>query len=73
MLACSLNADKFNISIYEKNQALARKFLVAGKGGFNLTHSENLTQFENRYNNFPNIHNILTPLQTKILGIGSCK
>lgn len=59
MLACSLNADKFNISIYEKNQALARKFLVAGKGGFNLTHSENLTQFENRYNNFPNIHNIL--------------
>jgi predicted flavoprotein YhiN len=45
MLACSLDASKFNISIYEKNAALGRKFLVAGKGGFNLTHSENLAQF----------------------------
>jgi uncharacterized flavoprotein (TIGR03862 family) len=49
MLACSLDASKFNISIYEKNAALGRKFLVAGKGGFNLTHSENLTQFAERY------------------------
>lgn len=49
MLACSLNPDKFNISIYEKNAALGRKFLVAGKGGFNLTHSESLEQFAQRY------------------------
>ena len=49
MLACSLDANKFNISIYEKNAALGRKFLVAGKGGFNLTHSENLAQFAKRY------------------------
>lgn len=49
MLACSLDASKFNISIYEKNAALGRKFLVAGKGGFNLTHSENLEQFTERY------------------------
>lgn len=49
MLACSLDANKFNISIYEKNAALGRKFLVAGKGGFNLTHSENLEQFIERY------------------------
>ena len=49
MLACSLDASKFNISIYEKNAALGRKFLVAGKGGFNLTHSENLGQFLERY------------------------
>jgi len=49
MLACSLDAHKFNISIYEKNAALGRKFLVAGKGGFNLTHSENLAQFAKRY------------------------
>lgn len=64
MLACSLDASKFNISIYEKNTALGRKFLVAGKGGFNLTHSENLEQFVERYhpkqfiepflNHFPN-------------------
>ncbi len=49
MLACSLDANKFNISIYEKNSALGRKFLVAGKGGFNLTHSEDFTQFAERY------------------------
>lgn len=49
MLACSLDANKFNISIYEKNAALGRKFLVAGKGGFNLTHSEDVTQFSERY------------------------
>jgi len=49
MLACSLDASKFNISIYEKNAALGRKFLVAGKGGFNLTHSEKLEQFVERY------------------------
>jgi len=49
MLACSLDASKFNISIYEKNMALGRKFLVAGDGGFNLTHSEEIEQFVNRY------------------------
>ena len=49
MLACSLDTNKFNISIYEKNAALGRKFLVAGKGGFNLTHSENIEQFVERY------------------------
>ncbi len=49
MLACSLDAEKYNISIYEKNAALGRKFLVAGKGGFNLTHSENIEQFIERY------------------------
>lgn len=49
MLACSLDASKFNVSIYEKNAALGRKFLVAGDGGFNLTHSEDKEQFVNRY------------------------
>lgn len=49
MLACSLDDNMYNVSIYEKNTALARKFLVAGKGGFNLTHSEDLLQFVERY------------------------
>jgi uncharacterized flavoprotein (TIGR03862 family) len=49
MLACSLDNAKYEISIYEKNAALGRKFLVAGKGGFNLTHSEELESFTNRY------------------------
>ena len=49
MLAASLDQAKFEIQIYEKNHALGRKFLVAGKGGFNLTHAEDLTSFLKRY------------------------
>jgi predicted flavoprotein YhiN len=48
-LACKLDSEKFNVTIYEKNTALARKFLVAGKGGFNLTHSENREKFIEKY------------------------
>ncbi len=49
MLACELNTAKFDVSIYEKNGALGRKFLVAGEGGLNLTHSENQKNFITRY------------------------
>jgi uncharacterized flavoprotein (TIGR03862 family) len=49
MLAASLDQKKFNVTIYEKNNALGRKFLVAGDGGFNLTHSENIDNFILKY------------------------
>ncbi len=49
MLASTLNNDLFDVSIYERNFAPARKFLVAGDGGFNLTHSEALEEFIKRY------------------------
>jgi uncharacterized flavoprotein (TIGR03862 family) len=49
LLASFLDAKKFNISIYEKNKTAGRKFLVAGKGGFNLTHSEPIDQLIKRY------------------------
>jgi hypothetical protein len=49
MLACQLDEKKFDVSIYEKNNAPGRKFLVAGDGGFNLTHSEDAEQFLQRY------------------------
>lgn len=49
MLAAKLNSDKYSVRIYEKNKALGRKFLVAGKGGFNLTHSDELEVFIGRY------------------------
>lgn len=48
-LAAFLDPKKFDVSIYEKNKATGRKFLVAGDGGFNLTHSEPLAQFIERY------------------------
>ena len=49
ILAALLNCQKFNVTIYEKNKTLGRKFLVAGKGGFNLTHSEPVTELIARY------------------------
>ncbi|MDA9311980.1 NAD(P)-dependent oxidoreductase [Vicingaceae bacterium] len=47
--ASFIDSEKFDISLYEKNKALGRKFLVAGKGGFNLTHSEPINDLVSRY------------------------
>ncbi|WP_158849186.1 NAD(P)/FAD-dependent oxidoreductase [Algibacter sp. L1A34] len=49
LLAAFLDPQKFTVTIYEKNKTSGRKFLVAGKGGFNLTHSEDINQFIKRY------------------------
>lgn len=48
-LAAFLNSKKFEVTIYEKNKSLGRKFLVAGDGGFNFTHSEPVAQLVKRY------------------------
>ncbi|MEC5158306.1 NAD(P)/FAD-dependent oxidoreductase [Chryseobacterium sp. MP_3.2] len=37
------------VHVFEQNKAAARKFLVAGNGGFNLTHSEALEDFIHKY------------------------
>jgi uncharacterized flavoprotein (TIGR03862 family) len=49
ILGCELDPEKYTVSIFEKNTALARKFLVAGDGGLNLTHSEDEEKFILRY------------------------
>ena len=49
ILAALLDCEKFKVTIYEKNKTLGRKFLVAGKGGFNLTHSEPIDELIARY------------------------
>ena len=49
LLAAFLDTDLFDITIFEKNKSFGRKFLVAGKGGFNLTHSETIETFIERY------------------------
>jgi uncharacterized flavoprotein (TIGR03862 family) len=49
LLAAFLDKEKFTVTIYEKNKTSGRKFLVAGKGGFNLTHSEPIDQLIHRY------------------------
>ena len=41
LMAAQILAEKgCEVHVYEQNKAAARKFLVAGNGGFNLTHSE---------------------------------
>lgn len=37
------------VIVYDRKPSLARKFLMAGRGGLNLTHSEDLTRFLARY------------------------
>ncbi len=49
LLGAFLDASKVDVTIYEKNKTSGRKFLVAGKGGFNLTHSEPIEQLIKRY------------------------
>lgn len=40
----------FAVTVYERKASLGRKFLMAGRGGLNLTHSEPLDKFLLRYN-----------------------
>ncbi len=47
--AAFLDSNKFDITIYEKKKSLGRKFLVAGDGGFNLTHGEPIENMISRY------------------------
>ncbi len=49
MLACTLDSSKYDVTIVEKGKAIGKKFLVAGKGGFNLTHSEDIHQMITKY------------------------
>lgn len=48
-LAAFLDPLKFEVTIYEKQRTLGRKFLVAGDGGFNLSHAEDVDKFVERY------------------------
>ena len=50
MLAATLDPEKYKVTIYERNVALGRKFLVAGDGGLNLTHSEDIELLKTLYN-----------------------
>lgn len=49
MAAESARALGAEVSVYEQMPSPARKFLIAGKGGLNLTHSEPMDAFVRRY------------------------
>lgn len=51
-LALALVDEGFEVNIYDQQNAAARKFLVAGDGGLNLTHSEPSESFAARYTPF---------------------
>jgi len=46
-----LSAKGHAVALYDSKPSVGRKFLMAGKGGLNLTHSEPLPQFIDRYAN----------------------
>jgi uncharacterized flavoprotein (TIGR03862 family) len=49
MAAETLAAAGVSVTIYDRMPSLARKFLMAGRGGLNLTHSEEMSRFLARY------------------------
>ncbi len=74
-LAAFLNTDIYSVTIFEKKNSLGRKFLVAGDGGFNLTHSEELPTFKTRYTPASFLDNALdgfnnTTLRAWLLSLG---
>jgi uncharacterized flavoprotein (TIGR03862 family) len=54
MLAChrgemAATVDRLEIDVFDAMPSLGRKFLMAGKGGMNITHAEPLPDFVRRY------------------------
>ena len=49
MAAEVISARGVNVDVYDSMPSLGRKFLMAGKSGLNLTHSEPFEQFVSRY------------------------
>jgi uncharacterized flavoprotein (TIGR03862 family) len=49
MAADILSRAGFPVALYEAQATLGRKFLMAGRGGLNITHSEPLDRFLERY------------------------
>ena len=49
MAAEVLSQRGLRVDVYDSMSSLGRKFLLAGKGGLNLTHSEPFENFVRRY------------------------
>jgi uncharacterized flavoprotein (TIGR03862 family) len=49
MAAEILSGAGATVTLYERMPSLGRKFLIAGRGGLNLTHSEEIGRFLTRY------------------------
>lgn len=61
MAAEVLSQSGVTVTLYDAMRSVGRKFLLAGRGGLNVTHSEPLESFLNRYGaSRPNIEPLLT-------------
>ncbi len=49
MIAAWFLAPYYEVTLFDKNSRPGRKLLVAGKGGLNLSHDENLDDFVKKY------------------------
>ncbi|MBB4567039.1 TIGR03862 family flavoprotein [Rhizobium leucaenae] len=49
MAAEVLSLSGYRVTVYESMPTVARKFLLAGKSGLNITHSEEYSRFANRF------------------------
>ncbi|MBW9114092.1 TIGR03862 family flavoprotein [Rhizobium cauense] len=49
MAAESLSSTGYAVTVYEAMPTVARKFLLAGKSGLNITHSEEYDRFSSRF------------------------
>ena len=65
MAADILSANGYSVTIYERKATFGRKFLMAGRGGLNISNSENIDDFIKNYgiksSIFKNIINNFTP------------
>jgi len=59
MAAEVISAAGLLVDVYESMPSVGRKFLMAGKGGLNLTHSERLPSFFARYGNAGHVEPLL--------------
>lgn len=56
MAADVLSAAGMEVDVYEAKPSVGRKFLMAGKGGLNITHSEPMIDFIGRYDQSDWLH-----------------
>ena len=49
MAAYILSKNKFCVTIFDRKPSFGRKFLLAGRGGLNITHSEEKNTFIKKY------------------------
>jgi uncharacterized flavoprotein (TIGR03862 family) len=49
LMAAEAMAGRADVTVYDRMPSAGRKFLLAGRGGLNLTHSEDLEPFMARY------------------------